>query len=259
MKESGGEMVGRIKEIITSQSEYNEKFDFEKIEGESQMPKREKALDCALDIRKFEIQLYWTRATYFWTFIGATFAGYFALLASDKPVRSDTLFLISCLGFMFSLSWYLVNRGSKFWQNNWERHVDMLEDEVMGPLYKTAMNMGECKIFSIYSEYPFSVSKINQILSCFIVLIWLFLAIGSLIDTFCLDIYKSILLLTHLNSQQFNVILIMVLVVLFCMNVIRNGQTNQQYCQNNDLSKLKNKKNFVIREHPLKSKKDVFF
>lgn len=36
----------------------------------------EKALELALDIRKFEIELYWKRATYFWTFIAAAFGGY---------------------------------------------------------------------------------------------------------------------------------------------------------------------------------------
>ena len=35
--------------------------------------KRKKALKQVLDIRKFEIELYWKRATYFWTFIAAMF------------------------------------------------------------------------------------------------------------------------------------------------------------------------------------------
>ena len=34
------------------------------------------ALAYALDIRKFEIELYWKRATYYWAFIAAAFAGY---------------------------------------------------------------------------------------------------------------------------------------------------------------------------------------
>lgn len=41
--------------------------------------KNEKALAYALDIRKFEIDLYWKRASYFWTFIAATFAGFITL------------------------------------------------------------------------------------------------------------------------------------------------------------------------------------
>ena len=38
------------------------------------------ALDQALDIRKFEIELYWKRTAYFWTLITAAFAGYFVIL-----------------------------------------------------------------------------------------------------------------------------------------------------------------------------------
>ena len=33
----------------------------------------------ALDIRKFEIDLYWKRAAYFWTFIAAAFGAYFLM------------------------------------------------------------------------------------------------------------------------------------------------------------------------------------
>ena len=43
---------------------------------------RTKALERALDIRKFEIDLYWKRAAYFWTFIAATLAGFIA----SKPL-----------------------------------------------------------------------------------------------------------------------------------------------------------------------------
>ena len=52
-----------------SQDEYERDF-------LSDETKKEKALDHALDIRKFEIELYWKRAAYFWTFIAATLAGY---------------------------------------------------------------------------------------------------------------------------------------------------------------------------------------
>jgi hypothetical protein len=41
--------------------------------------RRVEALKYAHDIRKFEIELYWKRAAYFWTFIGAAFAGYFVI------------------------------------------------------------------------------------------------------------------------------------------------------------------------------------
>lgn len=79
---------------------------------------QEKALGYALDIRKFEISLYWKRATYFWAFIAASFAGYFALMTVPATERDDISIIVVCiLGFIFSYSWFFVNRGSKFWTN----------------------------------------------------------------------------------------------------------------------------------------------
>ena len=46
------------------------------------------------------------------------------------------LLVLACLGFIFSVAWILVNKGSKHWQENWENHIDLLEDSVTGPLHK---------------------------------------------------------------------------------------------------------------------------
>ena len=137
------------------------------------------ALEKALDIRKFEIDLYWKRAAYFWAFIAVAFGGYFAVLKSDGAGSSD-VFIINCLGLTFSVAWYFANRGSKFWQQNWERHVDELEDAVTGPLYKTILNRKQYRFFPLTGPFAFSVSKINTLLSLFVIFIWLFLAIQSI-------------------------------------------------------------------------------
>jgi hypothetical protein len=91
-----------------TRDEYNRLFDGSLVSD----PKREGALALALDIRKFEIDLYWKRAAYFWAFLAAAFAGYFALLTSkDIPSeKGEALLTVSCLGVVFSLAWYLVNR-----------------------------------------------------------------------------------------------------------------------------------------------------
>lgn len=109
-----------------------------------------KALRIALNIRKFEIGLYWKRAAYFWALLTGTLAGYFTLLVTNDPtanpnstypnLRAEGLLAISCLGLVISVAWYFVNRASKYWQENWEKHVDLLEDEHIGPLYKTVLN-----------------------------------------------------------------------------------------------------------------------
>jgi hypothetical protein len=140
----------------------------------------------AMDIRKFEIELYWKRATYFWTFIGLTLAAYGGVLTArdDSALkvasRSDILFGISCVGLVFAVAWYFVNRGSKFWQRNWEYQVDLLEDQAVGPLYKTVFTNKKDKLWSPTGAYPFSVSNINHVLSLFIVVMFLLLAAYSL-------------------------------------------------------------------------------
>ena len=158
--------------------------------------KRKKALECALDIRKFEIELYWKRATYFWTFIGVTLAGYGALQASSAEEKSRLSILLSCLGLVFSFGWFCVNKGSKKWQENWEKNVNLLEDEVLGPLFKTVWDKkppeesADCmKQFRRFAIGPgrFSGSKINQIISLAITALWVILWFGAAIPTFSPD------------------------------------------------------------------------
>ncbi len=129
---------------------------------------RSQALMEARENRKFEIELYWKRAGYFWVFIALTFAGYASL--QTHPVLT---FLTACSGFVFSFAWYFVNRGSKQWQENWELHVDLLEDDIAGPIYKTVVQRYPTRFCALNGPYPFSVSKINQLLSLYVTLVWL--------------------------------------------------------------------------------------
>ena len=150
----------------------------------SSLDVREKALERALDIRKFEIDLYWKRATYFWTLIAATFAGFFVIQRSS--VSNDMSFVLASLGLVFSFGWHCVNRGSKFWQENWESHVDMLEDPIIGPLYKVTIKRrppsGLKKRVRHLLSGPsqISVSRVNQLTSVFVILIWVGLLCYSL-------------------------------------------------------------------------------
>ena len=150
--------------------------------------KAKAALELALDIRKFEIGLYWQRAAYFWALIAVAFAGYFAILGSDKlPDREYLAFIVSCIGLLFTWAWFLVNRGSKYWQENWENHVDMLEDEAIGPVYKTVFQERP-RFWSLTAAYPFSVSRINQLLSLYVSFIFAALVADTLVHHFRLTL-----------------------------------------------------------------------
>lgn len=122
------------------------------------------ALDRAWATRNFEIELYWKRALYFWGFIAIAGAGYFS--EAGKEYR----LFISCVGLIFSVAWCLANKASKFWQENWECHIDCLEDDIEGRLYKSVMHGGIG--WNPLKSYPLSVSNLNQFISIVIVLAW---------------------------------------------------------------------------------------
>lgn len=138
--------------------------------------KAERAFERALTMRDFEIEMYWKRANYFWAFIASAFAGYFALISSDKysvPEEFDhvEVYFLICIGFVLSVAWILTNKGSKSWQRHWEVHVDLLEDKFTGPLYKT-----------VHPTKTYSVSKINEIVSFVFAAIWLLLGVKYFLE-----------------------------------------------------------------------------
>lgn len=137
--------------------------------------KLEEALKIALDTRKFEIGLYWKRTGYFVLFIGAVFVGYYTILSSDKIEKEQQewlLLLLAALGYLLSLLWYMANRGSKFWQENWEAHIEELSTHLGVPIFGI-IKRREHSIRNLMQEYPFSVSKINQMVSLIITFAWL--------------------------------------------------------------------------------------
>jgi hypothetical protein len=132
------------------------------------------ALERAWNTRNFEIELYWKRAAYFWTMLGALFAAYgFAEKRSD--VDQDLTLILSCVGFVVSLAWYLVNRGSAAWQKNWEAHIDALEDAVTGPLYKVVRAPSPGEEWRPHGPLNISPSKVTITVSLFIAATWLLL------------------------------------------------------------------------------------
>lgn len=177
------------------------------------------ALEHALDIRKFEIDLYWKRAAYFWTFIAATLAGFVAIQASPSSSKTDLSVLLCNLGIVFSFGWLCVNRGSKYWQENWENHVDMLEDPVIGPLYKvilcryTPKSTKEWAVHLLTGPSPISVSKINQLISLFITLVW------------CGLLFYSLPPFSSERSINWYYVGIVVMSVFFCLGFLTIGRS----------------------------------
>jgi hypothetical protein len=140
--------------------------------------KRKKAFEVALEERAREYDLYWRRATYGWTILAAIFAGYFLL--AEKGGLSPVI--VAGLGFLFSVGWYCTNRGSAAWLRNWEIHVELLEDTTVGPLFKSVMARKSYKWWKVWLPYPYSTQRLNVFLSLACIVVWVPLAILSLLN-----------------------------------------------------------------------------
>lgn len=130
--------------------------------------KREKEkYKISLDTRKFEIDLFWKRSLFFWGFIAATFVAY----SSFKENPSKLALVVANFGMICSFAWTLVNRGSKYWQENWEQHVDELERKTIDPLFKDTKPQKTNTYFWLMSR-QYSVSKIAIALSDYVTILW---------------------------------------------------------------------------------------
>ena len=108
------------------------------LSGAGGKKERAAALERAHEIRQFEIELYWKRANYFWLLQAAVFAAVGLTWKSDPASFPRFVPLVlSSLGLTTAWAAWLGTQGSKFWQRNWEHHIDMLETEFEGNLYKT--------------------------------------------------------------------------------------------------------------------------
>ncbi len=128
---------------------------------------RANILEHASKLRQFEIGLFWQRSLFFWGFLAAAFVAY-AELHNDKS--NDLRVAVACFGFVCSVAWTLQNRGSKYWQDAWEKKVEAVEMEVLG-----------CKLFSNieprlkrgwWGARRYSVSGLTIMLSDFSILVW---------------------------------------------------------------------------------------
>lgn len=131
----------------------------------------ERALKRAYELRNFEIEHYWKRATYFWAFQVAIFAAFGLLLTHPvtgcEPAASDwspITVALAGLGILTAVANVLSAKGSRFWQDNWENHIDMLEDSIEGRLYKT--------VWLDDGTVSFSVSRVNKQLGFYFIVFW---------------------------------------------------------------------------------------
>lgn len=132
---------------------------------------RERRFDVALATRQFEIDMFWKRSLFFWGFIGAAFIAIATL--NGMPVVS---LLVAGFGMVCALAWTLVNRGSKYWQEQWESKIEAIEDGVTGPLFRKRERPQDKGWW--LSGRAYSVSRLAIAVSDYVFLTWVALFIN---------------------------------------------------------------------------------
>jgi hypothetical protein len=132
------------------------------------------ALAAAHDIRKFEIDLYWKRANYFWLLQAAIFTALGFMWHGEAADAAGLVPLgLTSLGLLTAIASWFAAEGSKFWQENWERHIDFLEDNQGVILHKTAWVGGD--------GIRWSVSGTNGWLNIFFSVFWFSLFVSQVV------------------------------------------------------------------------------
>jgi len=116
-----------------------------------------------------EIELFWKRALFFWGFITTALVGY--SVARDKAPFVGLVFC--ALGVVAAEVWMLANRGSKYWQEVWEKRVERMEVPAIGLMFGAKEESTSKGTW--LSGRRFSVSRLAIAFSDFVFLAWVFL------------------------------------------------------------------------------------
>ncbi len=151
---------------------------------------RDQMFKVSLSLRNKEIDLFWKRGLFFWGFIASAFIG-FATLYKDNIGLS---IIIACFGMICSFVLTLANRGSKYWQENWEQKAHRIADEILGKYFSKEEEVMKKGMWLQARRY--SVSKLAIALSDYLFGIWTIIVICQLVclisDKQCVDCLRSI-------------------------------------------------------------------
>jgi SAM-dependent methyltransferase len=138
-----------------------------------------RAFDVAHANRLFEIELFWKRSLFYWGFIATATVGY----GTTRGSSSDLAFLIALFGLVCSFVWAAGNRGSKYWQEYWEKKVTDLQYEVAGNIFFDRCPR-KYPLREQFAPRRISVSKLTIALSDFVVMMWILVVARDVLEWF---------------------------------------------------------------------------
>lgn len=218
-------------------NEYQEKFEILDKNSRAGIEKIQAAYNKAWECRNFEIDKFWSRAAFFWAFIALAFGGYGYLLsqhpnadAKDIPLLYVRLELLCILGGAFlCFIWWQSIRASKIWQENWEAHIELLEDHICGPLYKTVI---------VEKEYFPSVSKLAECVAIGVLVTWIFIFVIHTYQYWIKEIHLDWIQLLMGIVFIFSIIILIIKILInkktsmkkYIIEILPSEYRQQKYC-----------------------------
>ena len=160
----------------------------------------EKAFNIAHDNRKLEISLFWQRSLFFWGFVASALVAFGSLYGKNNLISS----FVAIFGVVCSVTWSLVNRGSKYWQEYWERKVSYYQRYVTGNIFHDK-NPVTTSVFNNYSGRRISVSKLAMALSDYTVFMWICLIFSTIYNDY------------FLNNREIFIIIYLLISLFYCL------------------------------------------
>lgn len=179
--------------------------------GESipDLPQKAKAFDIAHENRKLEIQLFWQRSLFFWGFVAAS------LIAYAQTIKDNQHYSIvfALFGLVCSVVWSRGNRGSKYWQEYWEKKVNFFQHYTTGTIFYDRKPTTP-RFLEIFEGRRASVSKLTMALSDFSIGVWSLLCLFVFLDKSILERY----------GQAISVALVIV-TLSYCLFFLRSAKS----------------------------------
>jgi len=142
--------------------------------ADQQSDSKSERLRISVETRALEINLFWQRSLFFWGFTIAAGAGFLETYTKGSGIA----LVISCFGMVCTFAWSLVNRGSKYWQENWENKAEAAAVDVLGG--SLFGNPAPIHSRRLLGAKRFSVSHLTTALSDFVFVGWFFAVIYQL-------------------------------------------------------------------------------
>jgi len=188
-------------------------------------------------LRSFEISNLWQRSIFLSAIIVIFFTAYGYLVKEFMNKETNDLILneiccfLALFGFIFSIIWIMMAKGSKAWYEVYENNICTIEKEKKLNISQKYLMGKQCTPFNLDSNIftgnagKYSVSRLNIFIGQILTLIWFIIMsihyVGSIICFNCNDHFLAIISIIILTIIP--IAFLFVLITAICNKWAKSG------------------------------------